>query len=429
MNYKQHGKKSNVIVLHGGPGAVGSAAGLCKTIENCYELYNYKQSIEGHISEIQDLIRQENLSEIILVGYSYGAWLAYLYASRYPVAKIILIGSGAFDRKYLASMNQKRHNKLSQEEQDIIDTFLSRISQGQSTDDLPDCGHLLSKMDAYEMDYDEKELISFDLKGHEALMAEINDLRSSKALLDAGTTIRCPIQVIHGDYDPHPLEGVIEPFDTIGLKYQLRVLNKCGHTPWHEKYAKDSFKKLIQRSCAYIIETDRLGLRHFNPGDSEWFHKMNSDDEVMTYFPNKLDQATSDAFLNRIIQGYQDNGFGLYAVELKECQTPIGFIGLSKPSFEMDFTPCVEIGWRLHKNFWHKGYATEGALELLKYAFEQIGLDRVYSFTALINKPSIQVMERIGMTYVKSFNHPKVKNSPLEEHVLYVKHGKNGQEK
>ncbi|MBN2794492.1 MAG: GNAT family N-acetyltransferase [Clostridia bacterium] len=212
------------------------------------------------------------------------------------------------------------------------------------------------------------------------------------------------------------------------MLYKLVVLEKCGHTPWHEIHAKEKFKKLIQEECVYFFETERIKFRHFNPSDDMWFSEMNADPEVMRYFPSILTKEESDHFLNRIFQSYLENGFGLYVAVCKKDATPIGFIGLSRPNFKSDFTPCVEIGWRLKQKYWHKGYGTEGAKAVLQYGFDVLRVSKIYSFTAVINEPSCEVMKRIGMAKVKTFNHPNVKNSPLEAHVLYEIVSKNGQE-
>ena len=100
----------------------------------------------------------------------------------------------------------------------------------------------------------------------------------------------------------------------------------------------------------------------------------------------------------------------------------IGFLGLIPPSFEAHFTPAIEIGWRLASLHWNKGYATEGARAVLDYAFKQLKLDEIVSFTVPHNLASRRVMEKIGMHHNPNddFDHPKLdQNSPLKRHVLY----------
>jgi len=107
-------------------------------------------------------------------------------------------------------------------------------------------------------------------------------------------------------------------------------------------------------------------------------------------------------------------------VELKETQEFIGFIGLHNQPEQFDFSPCIEIGWRIATDHWKKGYATEGAKAALDYAFNILNKDKVVSFTATVNKPSQAVMERLEMRKVKYFNHPKLPDEhALQKHVLY----------
>lgn len=170
----------------------------------------------------------------------------------------------------------------------------------------------------------------------------------------------------------------------------------------------------------YIFESSRLGFRMWKESDRELFTKMNGSKEVMRYFPKTLDSKETDDFLNRVQSHFEENGYGLWAVELKDTKEFIGFIGLLNATFEAHFTPCVEIGWRLDDKYWNKGYATEGAKACLEYGFKNLKLDTIYSFTAEINKPSENVMKKIGLKKVGEFKHPKVGDgNPLKPHVLY----------
>lgn len=168
------------------------------------------------------------------------------------------------------------------------------------------------------------------------------------------------------------------------------------------------------------IQTPRLLLRDWAEQDLEPFRQLNADETVMRYFPATLSGEETDKFYEAIQAEFRECGFGLYAVEVKAQQEFIGFIGFHRPVFQADFTPCIEIGWRLKKEAWGQGYATEGAVACLAYGFNELGLGEVYSFTAVVNTPSQNVMKKIGMRYVKNFYHPRVApESPLCEHVLY----------
>lgn len=171
-----------------------------------------------------------------------------------------------------------------------------------------------------------------------------------------------------------------------------------------------------------MLKTQRLIFRRWQDSDCQPFAQMNSDVEVMKYFPALLSPEESNALIERIERHHEVHGFGLWAVEEQATGTFIGCIGLLVPKFQAHFTPTVEVGWRLAKDFWGKGYATEGAKEVIKYGFEVIGLKEIVSFTALSNQRSIAVMKRLGMTRQQSddFDHPKLpQGHPLQRHVLY----------
>jgi RimJ/RimL family protein N-acetyltransferase len=170
------------------------------------------------------------------------------------------------------------------------------------------------------------------------------------------------------------------------------------------------------------ILTERLRLRPWLPSDREPFAALNADPLVMEHFPSTLSLENSDELADRIEATFEGRGFGLWAVEVPSACPFAGFIGLSVPTFEAHFTPCVEIGWRLAKEHWNRGYATEGATAALRYGFGVLGLVEVVAFTVPGNIRSRRVMEKIGMRYspADDFDHPLL--SPghrLRRHVLY----------
>lgn len=175
---------------------------------------------------------------------------------------------------------------------------------------------------------------------------------------------------------------------------------------------------MISPTTTYT-ETERLILRSWKPEDLPLLVAMNKDSQVMKYFPELLTSEETEAFYNRIQDEFDRNGWGLYAVELKTTGRFIGYVGLHEIGFDADFTPGIEIGWRLAADYHKQGYATEAAKEVLRLAKSK-GIKRLYSFTAGINKPSERVMQKIGMEKCGEFEHPKlVVGSPLCRHVLY----------
>jgi ribosomal-protein-alanine N-acetyltransferase len=158
------------------------------------------------------------------------------------------------------------------------------------------------------------------------------------------------------------------------------------------------------------------------PERSRSFAKLNRDPVVMEHFPAMLSRAESDELIERIEAGFEENGFGLWALELRDSGEFVGFTGLSVPSFEAHFTPAVEVGWRLARSAWGEGYATEAARATLDFGFGEVGLDEVVSFTTPANQRSRAVMERLSMSHdpADDFDHPSLPASHvLRRHVLY----------
>ncbi len=168
------------------------------------------------------------------------------------------------------------------------------------------------------------------------------------------------------------------------------------------------------------IETDRLILRSWKPEDLPSFADMNKDERVMRYFPATLTYQQTESFYNRIQSEFERKGWGLYAVEIKSTGEFIGYVGLHEIGFDANFTPGVEIGWRLAADYHNLGYATEAAKAVLSLA-KSTGIERLFSFTAKINAPSERVMQKIGMVKAGEFMHPNLSDdSPLCVHVLYT---------
>jgi len=171
-----------------------------------------------------------------------------------------------------------------------------------------------------------------------------------------------------------------------------------------------------------IIETERLILRTFEDKDIESMAAIDQDPKVCEYLPGIGNRAATEAGIQRIIKHYEEHGFSLYAVELKATHEFIGFLGLMIPSFVAHFTPAIEIAWRIGSKHWGQGYATEGAKAVLNYAFNQLGLKEIVSFTVPANMRSIRVMEKIGMIRDQKgdFSHPKLPSDHrLSKHILY----------
>jgi len=172
---------------------------------------------------------------------------------------------------------------------------------------------------------------------------------------------------------------------------------------------------------AAAIETPRLVLRQWQDADREPFAALNADPEVMRHFPAPLVREASDRSLDHWRREIAERGWSNWALALRDGGAFVGFVGLTVPWRTLPFTPCVEIGWRLAREHWHRGYATEAAGAVLAFGFERLELDEIVSFTALVNRRSRAVMERIGMTDAnEDFDHPALPNGhALQRHCLY----------
>ena len=167
--------------------------------------------------------------------------------------------------------------------------------------------------------------------------------------------------------------------------------------------------------------TDRLLLRPFADGDLAPFAALNADADVRRYYPTRLTREDSDRLGETLRQKMAERGWGTWVVQSGESGF-CGVVGLSSPDYDTPFTPCVEIGWTLARDYWGRGYATEAARAVLRFAITELGLDEVVSFTTHANQRSRAVMQRLGMTrdFRGDFDHPLVPlGHPYRPHVLY----------
>jgi RimJ/RimL family protein N-acetyltransferase len=170
------------------------------------------------------------------------------------------------------------------------------------------------------------------------------------------------------------------------------------------------------------VHTDRLLMRQWRADDRPRFAALNADPDVMEFFPARLSREESDAFVDRIEARFAEHGWGLWAVEVPGVAPFIGFVGLNPMPPGVPCSPAVEVGWRLAKEHWGNGYATEGGIAALGVAFDDFGLSEVVSMTSKLNTRSSNVMHRLGMrrSPADDFDHPSLPaGHRLQPHVLY----------
>ena len=168
------------------------------------------------------------------------------------------------------------------------------------------------------------------------------------------------------------------------------------------------------------ICTERLLMRRWRDADREPYAAMNADPVVMRYFPAVQDRAASDVSIDRMEALFERQGFGLWALELAGTGEFLGFTGLNPMPQGVPGAGGMEVGWRLGQHAWHQGYATEAAVAAVNVAFNGIGLEELWSMTAVLNEPSQAVMRRIGMTLYARFEHPRIEpGHPIRPHVAF----------
>ncbi|CAN5571086.1 GNAT family N-acetyltransferase [soil metagenome] len=174
------------------------------------------------------------------------------------------------------------------------------------------------------------------------------------------------------------------------------------------------------------ITTERLLLRGWRESDLAPFAELNADPETMEHFPSAMNRVESDQMVERLLQGWADDGMSWWAVETLADGSFVGAVGLMRVSFDAPFAepgrPATEVGWRLLRSTWGHGYATEAAVAAVTWGFEEHDLDQIFAFTVPPNLRSRRVMERLGMAHdpAEDFDHPRVDGgSPLRRHVLY----------
>ena len=163
----------------------------------------------------------------------------------------------------------------------------------------------------------------------------------------------------------------------------------------------------------------RLMLRAWREDDLDPFAALNADPAVTEFLAGPRSREASEQMIARMQAGIDERGWGLWAVDVGgRC---IGFAGITYPRFEAHFTPCVEIGWRLARDAWGQGYATEAARLALAHGLETLALPEIVAFTVVANRRSRRVMEKLGMRHraEDDFDHPNLPGHPLQRHVLY----------
>jgi len=254
-NLRRYGVEPyDLVLLHGGPGAPGELEPVAKRISISFGILEpliLSLTIKDQIEELHSLIRKHCNHPLVFIGHSWGAWLAFIFISFYPgsAKKLIMIGAPPFEEKYAAGITGKRLSRLTPEENKWL---LMAEKQIRSA---PDKKHsimtryidLMVKADSFDLLPTDNDEMTFYPEVFFKVWDEASQLRKSGKLLGYGANISCPVVALHGDYDPHPSEGVREPLPDVLKNFRFTLIEKCGHYPWKEKHAKDLIYKLLYK--------------------------------------------------------------------------------------------------------------------------------------------------------------------------------------
>ncbi|RCV65516.1 Pimeloyl-ACP methyl ester carboxylesterase [Methanophagales archaeon] len=244
----------SVAVIHGGPGASGDMAPVAKELAlvcGILEPLQTSTSLEGQLQELHTSLKKHADLPITLIGHSWGAWLSFLFAARYPsyVKKLILIGSGVFEKKYALTIMATRLNRLNDADKLNVHSLKHALNDShlENKDEvMAQFGKLMAQADSFDpIPFDNDELDA-QYGIYHCVWQEAEDLRERGKLLEQGKKIQCPVVAIHGDYDSSPPEGIEEPLSKILKDFRFIILKNCGHYPWIERTAKDNFYEIIK---------------------------------------------------------------------------------------------------------------------------------------------------------------------------------------
>ena len=250
----------HLVLVHGGPGAPGELALVASKLSiygGTLEPIQTAGSIDGQIDELKRVLIDTSELPVVLLGHSWGAWLCFMLTAKYPklVKKLILVSSGPFMDKYAKNITETRLSRLDPDERTKLKSILTKLNSAEYNDSAKDIfmgqmGKLIKKADSYELLHNTQDHVECQYKIYSSIWPEAEILRRTGRLLKLGEHIQCPVLAIHGEYDPHPAEGVKVPLTEILLDFKFILLKNCGHYPWLEKQAKDEFYNVLKSELA-----------------------------------------------------------------------------------------------------------------------------------------------------------------------------------
>ncbi|MDL2284908.1 alpha/beta hydrolase [Oxalobacter sp. OttesenSCG-928-P03] len=246
-----------VVVVHGGPGALGSMARVARELSRfagVAEPLQSKFDIAGLIEELKDQIGRVCTRPVTLIGHAWGAWLGSLYAAAYPedVTQLVLVSCAPLDVRYSGQIMEQRRKRMTQGEWALFNGLLFRLDRVPPDSRnwlLEQLGALLDKTDHYDLlPNGEDGLGQMPVNGemYLSIWPEAEALCESGELLRQLRKIQCPVHVIHGEHDPRPAEGVTVPLHANNIGFKRHLLPLCGHEPFRERHAAAAFYTILE---------------------------------------------------------------------------------------------------------------------------------------------------------------------------------------
>jgi pimeloyl-ACP methyl ester carboxylesterase len=256
-NYRVWGKPPYIVaVVHGGPGVPGYMAPVARELAKTMgvlEPFQTQYTIDGQASELANVIREQAAPPVTLIGHSWGAALSYLTAAKYPelVKKLILIGTSPIIAKKGPRPDAipAYIERFSESERADFFGIVNNLWDDKTEDKNAEFGklcYLIEKAETYEALPAKDEVIEYQFGINKSIGQELNNMIESETLIEAGKKIKCPVTVIQGDYDTNSTAEVKEALSLIVKDFKFVLLEKCGHYPWLEKFARDEFFRILK---------------------------------------------------------------------------------------------------------------------------------------------------------------------------------------
>jgi pimeloyl-ACP methyl ester carboxylesterase len=248
-----------VAVIHGGPGAPGEMAPVARELSGSCGVLEPLQTgatLEGQVQELQSVLEHHGTCPVTLIGFSWGAILSFIFTARHPhsVRKLILVGSAVFEDRYAVDIARTRRERLSADERRLLlmmNGMLNDQAELHKDQVFAELGQLFSRTDAFDPLPLPDEVVAYQHDIFRNVWHDAEELRKNGQLLTLGRQISCPVVAIHGDYDPHPADGVRIPLSRVLGDFRFIPLGHCGHRPWIERAARGRFFEILSRELGY----------------------------------------------------------------------------------------------------------------------------------------------------------------------------------